>query len=127
MAEANSFYKCSVCGNVVEVVEAHEGVLVCCGKEMDKLEEKGKEQEGKEKHVPVISVEGNTVKVNVGSIDHPMEEEHYIQLIQLLREGEVIAGKRLKPGEKPEAVFVVEDATGVYARELCNLHGLWRS
>ena len=127
MAEKNSFYKCSICGNLVSVVEAHEGVLVCCGKEMDSMQEKTAEQEGKEKHVPIISVDENIVKVVVGSIEHPMQEEHLIELVQVLKNSEVIAEKRFKPGDKPEAIFIIEDTEGIYARELCNLHGLWRS
>jgi superoxide reductase len=65
------------------------------------------------------------VIVTVGSIEHPMEDAHHIQLIQLLKDGKVIAEKRLYPGEKPTAEFPVKDAAGLKARELCNLHGLW--
>lgn len=126
MARINGIYKCEICGDVVEVVESHEGDLVCCGEEMKLMEEKTKE-EGLEKHVPVVEVVGNKVKVKVGSVEHPMEEEHWIELIQLFKGNKLIFEKRLYPGEKPEAEFLVEDLTNIKAKELCNIHGLWRN
>ncbi|SRR3989344_1032157 len=126
MARINGIYKCEICGDVVEVVESHEGDLVCCGEEMKLMEEKTKE-EGLEKHVPVVEVGGNKVKVKVGSVEHPMEEEHWIELIQLFKGNKLIFEKRLYPGEKPEAEFLVEDLTNIKAKELCNIHGLWRN
>ena len=126
MARINGIYKCEICGDVVEVVESHEGDLVCCGEEMKLMEEKTKE-EGLEKHVPVVEVVGNKVKVKVGSVEHPMKEEHWIELIQLFKDGKLIFEKRLYPGEKPEAEFLVEDLTNIKAKELCNIHGLWRN
>jgi len=119
-----SVYKCEKCGNVVSFVDNKGPKIVCCGQEMTKLEVKT-EDEGQEKHVPVISIEGNKVNVKVGSIEHPMEEEHFIQLIQLVQNDKVIFEKRLFAGEKPEAEFIVEDTNGIKARELCNMHGLW--
>jgi len=127
MVKRNEIYKCSVCGNVVEVKEVGGGVLVCCGQDMNLCEEKTVEQEGKEKHVPVISIEGDKVTVAVGSVPHPMEDKHFIEFIQLLKDGKVIKEKQLYPGEKPEAVFTVDNTDGLSAREYCNLHGLWRS
>jgi len=126
MARINGIYKCEICGDVVEVVESHEGDLVCCGEEMKLMEEKTKE-EGLEKHVPVVEVGGNKVKVKVGSVEHPMKEEHWIELIQLFKGNKLIFEKRLYPGEKPEAEFLVEDLTNIKAKELCNIHGLWRN
>jgi len=125
MAEKNGVYKCDVCGNVVSVVHASVGTLVCCGKNMTLLQPKTSAQEGKEKHVPVVEVSGSKVTVKIGSIPHPMEEKHYIEMIQLLKDDKVIAERRLFPGEAPVAVFEVEDAEGIKAREYCNLHGLW--
>jgi len=129
MVEKNAFYKCEICGNIVSVVEAKQPNISCCGKEMTLMEEKTGEQEGKEKHVPVIKRDGNKVKITVGSTPHPMEEEHYIQLIQILSGDWVIAGVRLSPGEKPEAEFcptyIGEEK--IKARALCNIHGLWIS
>lgn len=127
MAEQDGVYKCSVCGNVVSVFEAHGGTLVCCGKDMILQAAKGIADEGKEKHVPIVKIEGNKVIVNVGSIDHPMEEKHWIGLIEILRNGKVIETARLKPGQKPKAEFCLDDTNGITAREYCNLHGLWKS
>jgi superoxide reductase len=128
MAEQNGIYKCSVCGNVVSVLEAHAGELVCCGKPMVLQEEKTSAIEGKEKHVPVIETIEGGVRVKVGSVPHPMEEKHFISLIQLIKDGDVVIGKRLKPGNKPEAEFCcLATAEGLRARIYCNIHGLWIS
>lgn len=127
MAEENGIYKCEVCGNVVSVIEAHEGELVCCGQPMKLLVEKTAEEEGKEKHVPVLEIQDKHVTVKVGSEPHPMEEKHFISLIQLMRDGKVVEGMRLSPGKKPEASFCVESTDGLYARIFCNIHGLWRN
>ena len=124
MTKNNEIYKCNVCGNIVEIIHTGAGALVCCGQDMELLEEKT-DDEGQEKHVPVIEVQGNEVKVKVGSIEHPMEEAHHIQLIQLFQQGKLIKEKHLYPGQKPEALFTVETADNLIARELCNLHGLW--
>ncbi len=118
------FYKCMHCGNVaVKVVDA--GVpLVCCGEKMVELQA-GSEDAALEKHVPAVEVEGNRVVVNVGSVDHPMIEEHYIMFICLVTEkGYQFAP--LAPGEAPHATFALaegDEAVRVY--EYCNLHGLW--
>ncbi|MCK5039995.1 MAG: desulfoferrodoxin [Candidatus Aenigmarchaeota archaeon] len=125
MTKINQIYKCEICGNVVSVLEAGQGTLVCCGQDMTLLEEKTVEQEGKEKHVPVVDIDENKVTVKVGSIEHPMEESHHILLIQIVRDGNILVGKRLSPGDKPEAEFHLEDTEGIKARALCNIHGLW--
>ena len=117
-------YKCSVCGNIVEVLHAGGGQLVCCGQPMELLQEK-KEDEGLEKHVPVIEKTTNSVRVKIGSIPHPMEEAHYIQWIEIIADG--FSYRRfLKPGDKPEAEFAVT-AEKIEAREYCNVHGLWKA
>lgn len=116
-------YKCSVCGNIVEVVHASVGQLVCCGKLMIYLEE-GATDAALEKHVPVIEKVDKGYKVKVGSVEHPMINEHYIEWIELVADG-VAYRKFLKPGDKPEATFCIE-AEKVYARELCNLHDVWK-
>jgi superoxide reductase len=118
-------FKCEICGNIVSIVEVGGGELVCCGEPMKLLEEKTSAEEGKEKHVPVIEIDGNKVTVKVGSVEHPMESEHYIEFIQLIKGDKVLFEKKLHPGEKPEAVFIVDDTNGLIAREVCNLHGLW--
>ncbi|MDP3026086.1 MAG: desulfoferrodoxin [Nanoarchaeota archaeon] len=119
MTKLNQIYKCEVCGNIVEVVHEAGGVLVCCGQPMKLLEENTFDA-SKEKHVPVI--EGK--KVTIGSIPHPMEEAHYIEFIEAISKTGERCRKFLKPGDKPEAEFCFEV---IEARELCNLHGLWKS
>ena len=126
MARLNGIYKCGICGNIVSVIEAYDGDLVCCGQNMKLLEEKIKE-EGKEKHIPIVGVKDGKIKVKVGSIEHPMEERHWIELIQIMKGDKVLFEKRLYPGEKPEAEFCLENIDGIKARELCNIHGLWRN
>ncbi|MFH1054263.1 MAG: desulfoferrodoxin [Candidatus Woesearchaeota archaeon] len=127
MAEKGQIYKCEVCGNVVSVFEAGSGDLVCCGQMMKLQKSKTGAEEGKEKHVPVIEIKGNSVRVKVGSIPHPMESKHYISIIQVLKEGKVVFCKKLQPGQKPEAEFQINDTAKLTARDYCNLHGLWTS
>ncbi len=128
MAKKNGIYKCEICGNVISVIEAGPGELVCCGKPMNLLEERTAETEGKEKHVPIIEKTENGILVKVGSIDHPMEEKHHIELIQLISKDGVVTGKRLKPGNLPQVEFCcLASVEGLKARALCNVHGLWIS
>jgi superoxide reductase len=115
-------YKCALCGNIVEVVHAGGGELVCCGEAMGQLTENTVDA-AKEKHVPVIEKVAGGYKVTIGSVAHPMEEKHYIEWIELVADGKAYR-QFLKPGEVATTVFCVE-ASSVTARELCNLHGLW--
>lgn len=117
-------FKCEICGNVVEVVHVGGPVMVCCGQPMNLLEEKTEDQ-GKEKHVPLIENTSNGVKVKVGSVPHPMEEKHFIEWIEVIADGSSCK-KFLKPGQKPEAEFETT-ATNINARIFCNLHDLWKS
>jgi len=123
MTEQNQIYKCNSCGNIVTVLHAGEGQLVCCGEEMELLTEKTKD-EGHEKHLPVISKTENGIRVQIGSNAHPMEEEHYIEWIEVIL-GDRVCRKLLKPGAKPEAEFEFA-AEKVQARGYCNVHGLWK-
>lgn len=123
MTKLNEIYKCNVCGNMVEMVHASSGTLVCCGQPMELLKEKNKDV-GSEKHVPVIEIKKDKVVVKVGSIEHPMEEKHYIEWIEILADGQS-SMKFLKPGQKPVAEFSV-NAKKVLARIYCNVHGLWK-
>ncbi len=124
VVERNQVYKCSVCGNIVEVLFVGGGKLVCCGKPMELLLEKTKDA-GNEKHVPVIEKTASGIKVKVGAISHPMEEKHFIQWIEVIADGQVYK-KFLNPGEKPEAEFNIK-AKNITVREYCNLHGLWKA
>ena len=141
MTELNQIYKCNICGNMVEMVHAGAGELVCCGQPMMLMKENTVDA-AKEKHVPVIETTENQgfsesqkskisvktktgIKVKVGSVPHPMEQAHYIEWIEILADGKAYR-KYLKPGDKPEAEFCV-DAKKIIAREYCNLHGLWKA
>ena len=124
MAKRNEIYKCAVCGKVVEVLRCGEGELVCCGKPMMLMTENTSDG-AKEKHVPVVEKIEGGYKVTVGSIDHPMSEEHHIEWIELRTKCGKLIRKCLKPGDKPIAKFKT-DATEVCARAYCNLHGLWK-
>jgi len=123
--EKLEIYKCSICGNIVEVLDAKGGTLVCCGEEMKLLKENADDKASKEKHVPIIEKTKEGFKVKVGSTEHPMLPEHYIQWIELIADG-ISYRKFLNPGEKPEAEFCIK-AKKFTARELCNLHGLWKN
>jgi superoxide reductase len=124
MTERLQVYKCDVCGNIVEVLHAGGGELVCCGQPM-KLRAENTVDAAKEKHVPVIENIVGGFKVKVGSVAHPMEEKHFIEWIEIVADGKAYR-QFLNPGQTPEAVFMVDAAT-VTAREYCNLHGLWKS
>jgi len=124
MAKRYEVYKCEVCGNMVEVLHGGAGQLVCCGKPMKLLVENTTDA-AKEKHVPVIEKLDDGFLVKVGSVAHPMLEEHFIEWIELLVDGRVCRAW-LKPGDKPEARFWVKGEQ-VSAREHCNLHGLWKA
>ena len=124
MAERLQVYKCDKCGNIVEVLFGSQGVLVCCGEEMKLLAENTTDA-AREKHVPVIEKIDNGYKVTVGSVPHPMADDHYIQWIELVA-GDKSYTAFLKPGGAPEATFLI-DAASVTAREYCNLHGHWKA
>ena len=124
MTKQLEVYKCELCGNIVEVLHAGAGELVCCGQPMTNFAENTVDA-AKEKHVPVVEkVEGGYL-VKVGSVAHPMEEKHLIEWVELIAGGKV-QRQFLKPGDAPEATFKTSESD-VYAREYCNLHGLWRS
>ena len=123
MTKKMEVYKCEICGNIVEILHEGAGELVCCGQPMTLIKEKFEDQ-GKEKHVPVVEKSsGSTVKIKVGSIPHPMEEKHYIEWVEVITKDKIYR-KFLKPGEKPEADFEVAGDI-VAVREYCNIHGLW--
>ncbi len=121
------FYKCDLCGNFITfLTEKTASTPVCCDEPMHEVTPNTTDA-ATEKHVPVVNVDGSTVSVRVGSVEHPMTEEHYIQFI-ILETKTGYQKKDLKPGEKPEAVFALADGEEpVAAYEYCNLHGLWKA
>jgi len=124
MTQRLEIYKCELCGNIVEVLTAGGGELVCCGQPM-KLYKENTVDAAKEKHVPVIEKISGGYKVRVGSVTHPMEAKHFIEWIEIIADGKAYR-QFLSPGNVPEAIFMI-DAAKVTAREYCNLHGLWKS
>ena len=120
------YFICEHCGNIVTMVQDKGVPVFCCGQKMTPLVP-GTVEAAHEKHIPVYTVEGNTVHVKVGSVDHPMLEEHFITWISLqTRQGSQI--KYLKPGEAPAADFALTEGDGVEAvYAYCNLHGLWKA
>ncbi len=124
MTKINQIYKCPICGNIVEILHDAPVPLFCCGKQMVEMIENN-EDAAEEKHVPIIEKTEDGILVRVGSIDHPMDEDHYIEWIELLTEDRVYR-KQLKPGQKPVAMFGKINSN-FEVRAYCNLHGLWRN
>jgi len=123
MTKLLQIYKCEVCGNMVEMVHASAGELVCCDQPMTLLKENSTDA-AKEKHVPVVEEQEGRILVKVGSVPHPMEEKHYIEWVELVADGKAFR-KFLKPGSTPEATFCKPEGAFTI-REYCNLHGLWK-
>ncbi|NLT10947.1 MAG: desulfoferrodoxin [Clostridiaceae bacterium] len=126
MAKELKIYRCALCGNIVVLLHEGPGELVCCEQPMKLLVAGENDTAAKEKHVPVVSVDGNLVVVNVGSVDHPMINEHYIEFV-ILVSGAKCYIEYLNPGQAPKATFMVEDTSNIEVYEYCNLHGLWKA
>ena len=119
-------YKCEVCGNIICKVKDSGVPVMCCGKPMAEMVP-GTSDGASEKHVPVIKQDGNKVVVEVGSVEHPMAEVHYIEWI-ILETEKGVQRRNLNPGEAPKAEFILaEDDKVVAAYEYCNLHGFWKA
>ncbi len=125
MTEKLQIYKCEICGNIVEMLHAGDGELVCCGAPM-KLFKENTVDAAKEKHIPVVEKIEGGFRVKVGSVPHPMEDKHYIEWIEVITDDGRVYRQFLNPGKAPEAVFKI-DANKITAREYCNLHGLWKA
>lgn len=124
MPERMEVYKCDICGNIVEFLNGGGANLVCCGEEM-KLMTENTTDAAVEKHVPALEKKTDGWQVNVGSVDHPMTDAHYIEWIELIDNGTVYK-EFLSPGDKPAAFFPIT-ADKVTVRAYCNLHGLWKA
>ena len=124
MTKQDQIHKCSICGNITEVLHESTGILSCCRESMVLLEENTIDA-AVEKHVPVVERIDGGYRVIVGEVNHPMIDKHYIEWIELLTDNHVFR-RYLKPGEAPEVIFHT-NATDVVARGYCNLHGNWRS
>lgn len=124
MTKKNQLYRCSICGNIVDVRHMGAGELVCCGKSMNLLIANTQDA-ATEKHVPVVTRTEEGVEVRVGEVDHPMDDDHYIEWITLITENKTKT-IYLTPGDEPRAIFKTTAESGaVY--EYCNLHGLWKT
>lgn len=117
-------FKCNACGNIVLKMLDMGTAISCCGQEMQELKA-GTTDAALEKHVPAVTRNGNTIHVEVGSVLHPMTEEHWITFIAAVQ-GEKLQVAYLNPGDEPKACFQVEDGP-VEVYEYCNLHGLWKA
>ena len=120
------FFICKHCGNIVAMVKSSGVPIMCCGEKMSEIVP-GTMDASKEKHVPVYTIEGNTVNVAVGSVLHPMQPEHYIEWVSLqTRSG--TRRKQLEPNDEPKVSFAITDGDEVVAvYAYCNLHGLWKA
>ena len=119
------FYICEKCGNLVEKIDDSGVPMVCCGQKMSPIVA-GTVEASREKHIPVASVEGNLVKVSVGSVEHPMAEEHSILWVEL-KTDKGVQRKSLEVGKPPVVVFALSDEKPLEVYAYCNLHGLWKS
>ena len=125
MYNNNKFYICEHCGNLVEMVHNAGVPMMCCGQKMKELVP-GVVEASHEKHIPVVSVEGNVVKVMVGSVEHPMSAEHSILWVSL-QSDKGVQRKYLEVGKAPVAQFSLVDEKPIAVYAYCNLHGLWKS
>ena len=126
MTKILEMYKCNICGNIVEVVASGVGELVCCGEVMELLKEHTKAEEMlQEKHIPFVNRTESGFDIKIGTIPHPMTDEHYIMFIEANSpDKRYVKRKYLYPGESPEMELkcVCDEIT---VREYCNIHGLW--
>lgn len=125
MCDNNKFFICEQCGNLIGMINDSGVPMMCCGEEMRKLEP-GVVEASHEKHIPVVTVDGNIVTVTIGSVEHPMVEEHHIVWVYLQTDR---GGQRkcLEVGKKPTVNFALADEKPVAAYAYCNIHGLWKT
>ena len=121
----NRFYICEHCGNLIGMIHDAGVPMMCCGQKMSELKP-GTVEASAEKHIPVVTIEGNIVKVEIGSVAHPMVEEHSILWVYLQTDR---GGQRkcLEVGKEPVVTFALTDEKPVAAYAYCNLHGLWKA
>jgi len=121
MEKNTRFYRCPICGNVIGLIEGDAGRIICCGKPMEQLIPNTVDA-SVEKHTPVCEIKGDNLVVTVGSVMHPMTEEHYISWVAIVSKNKTTR-VRLNPNDTPAVVLPYEEGSTVYA--YCNLHGLW--
>lgn len=121
MEKNTRFYKCPICGNIIGLIDGDANRIICCGQKMENLVANTVDA-SVEKHTPVVEVKGENIVVKVGSVEHPMTEEHYIMWVAVMTDKETTR-VRLNPNDKPEVTLPYQKGSTVYA--YCNLHGLW--
>lgn len=127
MTKKLEIYKCNICGNIVEVMHEGEGTLVCCGEEM-KLMSEQKGDPLSERHMPILEENGMEKTIRVGFEPHPMSDEHRVEFIEVIsKDKKWVKRKYLDAGDEPEMKFKCDCKEGIDARELCNIHGLWKN
>lgn len=117
-------YACEICGKIVEVLHDGSGELVCCGQPMALEEAKVDDSQNAEKHAPNAKREGKRVEVVIGAVEHPSEDAHYIEWIEMTQ-GKRSKRVELEPGDRPRAEFCIEEGPALI-RTYCNIHGLWK-
>jgi len=122
MTKINEVYKCNVCGNIIEIFHSGMGELTCCNKAMN-IQKENTVEAAKEKHIPFFQKTGNKIKITVGEINHPMEETHFIEWIEVITLNKIFR-KKLTPNDEPIAEFEINSEV-ISVRAYCNLHGLW--
>ncbi len=125
MAKKMAVYKCTVCGNIAEVLTAGGAEMMCCGQNMT-MQTENTTEAAIEKHIPVLTKKDGGWQVTVGSVDHPMTAAHFIEWIELIA-GDKVYRQFLNPNDKPAAFFPLAADGSVTARAYCNLHGLWKN
>lgn len=123
MDSENQIYKCSICGNIVEVLHSGKKDMICCGKPMELQKEKTAEEGFTEKHRPVVEEQDDGAIIKIGAVPHPMEAEHFIEWVEVI-EDKKLCRHTLNPGDKPEVRSYQKDHS--YVRAYCNIHGLWK-
>ena len=123
MTNLKEIYKCNLCGNIIDVSHAAGGTLVCCGQDMTLIKE-NTEEASTEKHIPIIEKTKNNTIIKVGSINHPMDDNHYIEWIEAEIDNQQIR-QYLNPGEAPQMTINHNDIIITKASAYCNIHGLW--
>lgn len=126
MTKYGDYYHCEICGHVVTIVNEGNPSLVCCGQKMILLEAHTQDA-GKEKHVPVIEANGDTTIIKLGSVPHPMTEEHHISFIEIITKDGISCRAKLSPTGAPEATFNCKAAALDTVYAYCNIHGLWKA
>ncbi|HWR19309.1 MAG TPA: desulfoferrodoxin family protein [Clostridia bacterium] len=126
MCKEHRFFRCKLCGKIIGIINDPGTPTICCGQQMEELVANTVEA-SQEKHLPVVTIKGDTVEVAIGSVAHPMTEEHHIAWVYLETNH---GGQRkcLGAGVEPKVQFkLTADDKVIAAYEYCNLHGLWKT